>query len=61
MSIVFIGGVATDILVSDDDCNRTLNDTFAEKIRHVFGAGDDPMSVVEHRARKLLFDHRPIV
>lgn len=38
-----------------------LNDTFAEKILHIFGADDDPMSFVEHRARQLLSDHRPIV
>jgi PAS domain-containing protein len=38
-----------------------LNDTFAAKIDEIFGADDDPMVVVEHRAKKLLEGQRPIV
>jgi PAS domain-containing protein len=33
----------------------------SEKLERIFGADDDPMSLVEHRARLLLPNHRHIV
>lgn len=36
-------------------------DIFAEKIARIFGADDDPMVLVEHRAKQLLSSLRPIV
>lgn len=38
-----------------------LTDIFAQKIDRIFGADDDPMVLVEHRARQLLPELRPIV
>lgn len=38
-----------------------LTDLFAEKVSHIFGADDDPMVLVEHRAQQLLAERRPIV
>lgn len=38
-----------------------LTDTFAEKVSRIFGSDDDPMAFVEHRARQLLPELRPIV
>lgn len=38
-----------------------LTEIFAEKVARIFGADDDPMVLVEHRARQLLPDMRPIV
>jgi PAS domain-containing protein len=38
-----------------------LTDIFTEKVTRIFGADDDPMLLVEHRARQLLPEHRPIV
>ena len=38
-----------------------LTDIFTEKVTRIFGADDDPMLLVEQRARQLLPDHRPIV
>lgn len=38
-----------------------LTDIFAEKVLHIFGADDDPMPLVEQRARQLLPELRPIV
>ena len=38
-----------------------LTDIFAAKVARIFGADDDPMILVEHRARQLLPDLRPIV
>lgn len=38
-----------------------MTDIFAEKVVRIFGADDDPMVLVEHRARQLLSELRPIV
>lgn len=38
-----------------------LTGIFAEKVARIFGADDDPIALVEHRARQLLSDLRPIV
>jgi PAS domain-containing protein len=38
-----------------------LTDVFAEKVARIFGADDDPMPLVEHRATQLLPTLRPIV
>lgn len=38
-----------------------LTEILAEKISRVFGADDDPIVLVEHRAKQLLADLRPIV
>lgn len=38
-----------------------VTDMFAEKVSRIFGADDDPMILVEHRARQLLPERRPIV
>ena len=38
-----------------------LTDTFAEKAASIFGADDDPMVLIEHRAKQLLPDQRHIV
>jgi PAS domain-containing protein len=47
--------------LSDMIATEQLNDIFAEKVARIFGADDDPMVLVEHRARQLLPDLRPIV
>ena len=38
-----------------------LTDALAETVQRVFGADDDPMVLVEHRAERLLPNERPIV
>lgn len=38
-----------------------LSGLFAEKIVRIFGAADDPITLVDHRARQLLPDLMPIV
>lgn len=38
-----------------------MTDHLAEKTAAIFGADDDPIVLVEHRARRLLPDLRPIV
>jgi PAS domain-containing protein len=38
-----------------------ISDILSAKVARVFGADDDPMVLVEHRARQLLAEHRTIV